>query len=98
MQTCSKCNAQSPDLATTCISCGADLREYSLTNISLKRLQANPRVKNIRLIVAEDACPVCLMYEATYPKDEVPKLPIAGCSHGHGCRCFYQPSLSDLYP
>lgn len=98
MQTCSRCNAQSSDLASTCTSCGADLNEYSLTAIALKRLQSTSRVANIRLMVAQDACPICLMHEGTYPKDKVPKLPIEGCSHEHGCRCFYQPSLQELYP
>ncbi len=98
MQTCSRCNALSPDLAQLCLNCGADLREYSTTSVALRRLQANPRVRNIRLIVAEDACPICHRYESTYSKDEVPILPIEGCSHENGCRCFYQPSLGDIYP
>ncbi|MCX7609528.1 MAG: hypothetical protein N2049_09965 [Anaerolineales bacterium] len=95
MQTCSKCNAISPDMATHCVQCQADLREFSLTAVSLKRMQANPRVKAVRISVADDACPYCYELLRTYPKDAVPPLPHLGCSHEHGCRCFYEPVLSE---
>lgn len=98
MQTCSKCNAQSPDRASHCVNCQADLSEFSMTAVALKRLQANPRVVNVRLVVANDCCPACQMAEGTYPKDQVPRLPVEGCSHAHGCRCFYEPMLSEIYP
>lgn len=42
MQTCSRCNASSPDTATHCVHCQADLRKFSLTAVALKRMQANP--------------------------------------------------------
>jgi hypothetical protein len=64
----------------------------------LKKLQDNPRVKSIRVIVADDCCPTCAMYEGTYEKNEVVKLPIEGCSHQNGCRCFYEPMLNIIYP
>ncbi len=50
MQTCSKCNASSPDDALTCVNCHADLGEFSTTAVALKRMQANPRVRSIRVI------------------------------------------------
>jgi hypothetical protein len=25
-------------------------------------------------------------------------LPVEGCSHALGCRCFYQPVLDEIYP
>jgi hypothetical protein len=28
----------------------------------------------------------------------VPELPVRGCSHKNGCRCFYEPFLTDIYP
>lgn len=65
---------------------------------ALKHFQENPRVKNIRLITYEDCCPVCASFEGTYQKDEVPSLPIEGCSHPNGCRCFYEPMLNAIYP
>ncbi len=91
MQICSKCHAPSPDTATHCVKCGADLREFSTRAVALKRYKENPRVKAIRVVVAADACPVCLATAGTYAKDEVPTLPVEGCSHEGGCRCTYEP-------
>lgn len=98
MQTCSKCNAQSPDQTTHCVNCQSDLSEYSLTSVALKKFQANPRVRDVRLVTSEDACPVCAAHEGTYPKETAPKLPFEGCSHPGGCRCFYEPLLTEIYP
>jgi hypothetical protein len=95
MQTCSKCNASSPDNAFVCKNCGADLSEFSITAVALKSLQANPRVRAIRVSVANDACSHCYQLLNTYPKDKVPHLPHEGCSHENGCRCFYEPVLED---
>ena len=95
MQTCSKCNATSPDNALTCINCHAELSEFSTTSVSLKRLQENPRVRLIRVTVSYDSCPHCYELMKTYPKDQVPHLPHEGCSHENGCRCFYEPVLED---
>lgn len=98
MQTCALCNAQSPDTATHCVHCGADLSEHATTVVALRRLQANPRVRAIRIAVAHDACPACYALHGTYPKDAVPRLPVEGCSHEHGCRCYYEPLLDDIVP
>ena len=65
---------------------------------ALQKFQENPRVINVRLIVAADCCPACAAYEGTYDKFKVPQLPIEGCSHPYGCRCFYQPMLNTIYP
>jgi hypothetical protein len=98
VQNCSLCNAQSPDTAKHCTNCKADLKEYSTTNVALKRIQENPRVESVILSVAADACPACQKYQGDYAKEQAPVLPIQGCSHPNGCRCFYQPVLSDIYP
>jgi ribosomal protein L40E len=97
MQTCSQCNAQSPDSALQCINC-ADLNELSATAVARKEFSANPRVKYVRLLVADDSCPACQAMEGTYEKDSVPTLPLEGCSHESGCRCFYQPYLTTIFP
>ena len=65
---------------------------------SLKRMQANPRVKYVVIIAPEDACPACQNLVGTYAKDQVPKLPVESCSHPLGCRAFYMPYLDDIYP
>jgi len=98
MQTCTRCHAQSADSATNCINCQADLSEFSYAAVALKRLQSNPRVLHVRLVVAHDCCPACRSVEGSYPKDEIPPLPVEGCSHALGCRCFYEPMLSEIYP
>ena len=98
MQTCSQCNAQSPDTALNCVNCSADLKELSSTAVALKEFASNPRVNYVRLLVAEDSCPACQALEGTYEKDSVPVLPVEGCSHATGCRCFYQPYLNTIFP
>lgn len=95
MQTCSLCNAISPDDATLCSHCQADLSEHSTRAVALKRMQANPRVTAIRVTVSYDACPHCYELLRTYPKDEAPPLPHRGCSHENGCRCFYEPVINE---
>jgi len=98
VQICSRCYAQSPDSAVQCVNCQADLREYSKTAVALKRFRSNPRVKNVHLMVAHDCCPACREAEGTYDKDQAPSLPVDGCSHSLGCRCFYEPMLTEIYP
>jgi len=98
MQTCTRCNANSPDTAATCLNCKADLKQYSATNVALKKFKDNPRVTSVRINVAGDACPLCYESRGTFPKDAIPVLPHEGCSHQHGCRCTYEPVLNDIYP
>lgn len=98
MQTCTICKAQSPDSATTCTNCGADLSENSMVAAALKKHIENPRVKYLRVVVFHNCCPACRDVEGTYEKDKVPHLPVEGCSHSLGCRCFYQPVLEEIYP
>ncbi len=98
MQTCSRCNASSPDSAVACIHCQADLHEFSTNAVTLKKFQENSRVTSVRINVAGDACPLCYESRGTFPKDAVPALPHKGCSHQYGCRCTYEPVLNDIYP
>ncbi|GAB4483453.1 MAG: hypothetical protein OHK0031_06790 [Anaerolineales bacterium] len=98
MQTCTRCNATSPDSAKECVHCHANLAEFSATSVSLTQLQKNPRVTAIRINVAGDACPLCYESRGTFSKETVPALPHEGCSHQHGCRCNYEPVLSEIYP
>jgi hypothetical protein len=95
MQTCSKCNASSPDTAPACVNCKSDLGLFSATAMALKAMQANPRIKAVRVTVANDTCPHCYELLKTYPKNKVPHLPHDGCSHENGCRCFYEPVLDE---
>jgi RNA polymerase subunit RPABC4/transcription elongation factor Spt4 len=98
VQTCSKCQTQTTDLTMVCPNCGAKLSEFSTTAVALQKFRDNPRVKTLRLVVAHDACPACQAMEGTYDKEKTPALPIAGCSHASGCRCFFEPTLTEIYP
>jgi len=75
-----------------------ELSQYSVTAVSLKKLVENPRVNAIHLATSDDACPACQAIQGTYAKNEAPILPVEGCSHPQGCRCFYQPLLEEIYP
>lgn len=98
MQTCSKCQSLSPDSAVECVSCRAALSEWSTVAVALQRHRANPRVSYIRIQANDDCCPACRETRGAYAKDAVPKLPVEGCSHNLGCRCFYEPFLNEIYP
>ena len=98
VRTCSLCKAQSPDASDICRQCGADLARHSETAVALAALRANPRVRRIRVIVAQDACPACRQAERDHSKGDAPGLPVAGCSSPNGCRCWYEPALSEIYP
>lgn len=69
-----------------------------MTAVALKKFLENPRVRDVRLVISDDACPVCAAHEGTYTKDNIPIIPIEGCSNPEGCRCFYEPMLTEIYP
>jgi hypothetical protein len=75
-----------------------NIEENSPQLEALAKIEANPRVSKIRIIVAADACPACREQEGEYEKGEVPELPTRGCSHRLGCRCFYTPKLEIVFP
>ncbi|GAB4268135.1 MAG: hypothetical protein Kow0080_10800 [Candidatus Promineifilaceae bacterium] len=52
----------------------------------------------VRIIGSKDSCPACKALHGAYEFDEVPELPIEGCSHEHGCRCHYEPVLDRRGP
>jgi hypothetical protein len=74
------------------------MKEFSTVAVALHKFKENPRVIAINVIVDDDACPVCQQVQGTYPKDQVPQLPVEGCSNPEGCHCFYQPLLENIYP
>ena len=76
----------------------AQLDETYPPNAALIKFRENSRVRDVRLMTSADCCPVCASYEGTYNKNEAPPLPIEGCSHTKGCRCFYEPMLKEIYP
>lgn len=98
MQTCSKCFTQSEDHVRVCPICQSDLSEFSTIKVGLQKILKNKRVKAVRISVSKDSCPACQQMQGVYSKDQVPSLPVHGCSHDHGCRCNYEPILEEIYP
>jgi RNA polymerase subunit RPABC4/transcription elongation factor Spt4 len=98
MRTCAICNKRSTDETPLCPKCGADLNRDSVTARALDAYKNNPRVRDIRLMVPDRACPVCLEAEGTYTKESAPSLPIEGCSCVNGCEAHYEPMLTEIYP
>lgn len=62
---------------------------------ALERIR-NGLATRVRILVAPDACPVCRAFEGAYELDEVPELPLEGCSRPNVCNAVYAPVL-DLY-
>jgi hypothetical protein len=72
-----------------------DAERHLEQQAALERIR-NGLATKVRIMVAPDCCPVCRAYEGAYPFDEVPELPLEGCSRIGGCNAVYQPVL-DLY-
>ncbi len=75
--------------------------EFTVEKRRAEQKAALERIRNglatrVRILVASDACPVCRAYEGAYDLDDVPELPLEGCSRPNGCNAVYAPVL-DLY-
>jgi hypothetical protein len=64
---------------------------------SLKRMQENDRIKYI-VILHQQVSSACQQLAGTYPKDQVPRLPIEYCFGTKRMQVYYLPYLGDLYP
>ena len=72
-----------------------DAKRRAEQRAALERIR-NGLATKVRILVAGDACPVCRAYEGAYDFDDVPELPLEGCSRPDGCNAVYAPVL-DLY-
>jgi hypothetical protein len=63
-----------------------------------EKIQAGGIATKIRILANHDNCPVCRRVEGAYDFDDVPELPLEGCSHPMGCRCYYAPVLDRRGP
>ena len=75
-----------PDLEKSAESHQADLQRIIEGGIATR----------VRILASHDCCPVCRSVTGAYEFDDVPELPLIGCSHPLGCRCHYAPVL-DLH-
>jgi hypothetical protein len=64
----------------------------------LEKIQSGGIATKVRVLANHDCCPVCRRVEGAYDFDDVPELPLEGCSHPLGCRCFYAPVLDRRGP
>ncbi|MCA9938227.1 MAG: hypothetical protein KC418_06270 [Anaerolineales bacterium] len=64
---------------------------------ALKKIKGGLATK-IRILANHDCCPVCRQAQGAYEFDDVPELPVEGCSHPQGCRCTYAPVLDRFGP
>jgi len=63
----------------------------------LEKFRTNPRVDLVRIAGPRD-CSTAQTVQGVYSKDDVPELPVQGCSRADGCICAYKPVLNDIYP
>jgi hypothetical protein len=64
---------------------------------TLGRIKSGLATK-VRILASRDSCPTCESVEGAYEFDDVPALPLEGCSHPKGCRCRYDPVLDKFGP
>ena len=98
MRTCSVCGLHSADSVRRCPRCQSDLDALSATALAKKQLLTNPRVSRVRVLASADSCPACQNATGEFAKSFLPDLPVPGCSHPLGCRCFYEPALATIFP
>lgn len=60
---------------------------------ALQRIVEGGVATRVRILASDDCCPVCRSVSGAYEFDNVPQLPLVGCSHPAGCRCHYAPVL-----
>jgi hypothetical protein len=64
----------------------------------LERIVRGGIATKVRILANDDCCPICRSVEGAYEFDDVPELPLEGCSHRMGCRCYYAPVLDRRGP
>jgi hypothetical protein len=73
-------------------------KEAEVHRAALERIIEGGIATKVRILTSYDSCPVCKSIEGAYEFDDVPALPIDGCSHPLGCRCHYEPVLDRRGP
>ena len=65
---------------------------------ALDKIRNGGIATKVRILINQDCCPACDALAGAYEFAEVPELPVEGCSHPNGCRCFYAPVLDRFGP
>lgn len=76
----------------------ADKKKREESQLALKKIREGGIATKVRILIDQDACPVCYAIEGAYEFDEVPSLPPEGCSRLNGCNAFYAPVLDKRGP
>ena len=98
MSICPYCNNKTEDNDQYCHHCHTDLEKVNAARYALNEFMNNYRIRYVRISTAKDACAECNKYQGIYLKEDLPLLPIVGCSNPDSCRCFYEPKLEEIYP
>ena len=64
---------------------------------ALTRIQQGLATK-VHILVDRDSCPVCQHFAGVYTFEDVPELPLEGCSRVDGCHAMYAPVLDKFGP
>jgi hypothetical protein len=90
---CPKCGRPNPWDRTYCMRCGAVLEGYYRRELErYTQAYLRGRIRGVRVQAAIDACPKCRSLAGKiYKPQEMPRIPIDGCSKPTGCRCCYLP-------
>ena len=75
-----------------------DAKKRAEAKAALKKIKEGGVATKVRILVDADACPVCRSVEGAYDFDEVPEIPVEGCSQLGGCNAFYAPVLDRRGP
>lgn len=75
-----------------------DEKKRAEAKAALKKIIDGGIATKVRILVDADACPVCRAMEGAYDFDDVPEIPIEGCSQLGGCNAFYAPVLDRRGP
>ena len=75
----------------------------SAEQLAAKHRETLDRIRNglatkVRILASPDSCPTCEAMEGAYTFEDVPELPLVGCSHPRGCQCKYEPVLDRFGP
>lgn len=74
-----------------------DAERRAEQKVALERIR-NGLATKVRILVSADSCPVCSLYDGAYEFDDVPELPLEGCSRPGGCNAVYEPVLDRYGP
>ena len=74
-----------------------DAKRRAESEVALENIK-NGLATKVRILVPQEACPVCQASEGAYEFEDVPGIPPEGCSCLGGCKAYYAPVLDRFGP